>query len=356
MTRLKRRTFSLLVGSALLVGACGGRAEEAAGTGALDQSGGTGGAVGSGATGGAITATNGDGGTGGVPASGGGNVATGTGGAGGGTGVAMATGGAPVGGTGAATASGGAAGSGVAFMLGGMSAGGAVRVPGSSPPGELAAGAASTADCNALSEEGNAAYEEAIQCDPGAAVDECTVAVQLPYGCDAPLYFNPAHADAIARFTQAVQATAAGRCPTGPGGGCAPVIRGHCSGGGTCVGVPQGNGRNCEVNGFVYASGEANIYNPWNCSTCSCNDGLLDCAANPAACDAPACPDGQVVAVGCAQCAGYGVVTSTGPVTLCQTVEYGCFTPCSTSCADPNATCEDNLCVPSTCSVMDPNP
>jgi hypothetical protein len=353
MIRAKRRTFSLLLGGAVLVGACGGRVEETVGTGTLDASGGTGVAVGGGAMGGgavgddAMSATNGDGAAGGAASSGSDGMAATSGApAQAGAGLAMPGGAFASGGAGAATATAGAP------------AGGApARMPASGTSAAGTGGAPSAVDCNDLHNELEIVYNEARACDSNAAEDECTAGVVPPFGCQTPFYFNPANADAIALFTSVAQATVDGRCPVAGASTCVPVIRGRCNPStNQCDGVPQGIGRNCEVNGRVYASGESGIYNPWSCSTCSCNDGLLDCPAMTGACDAPTCPAGQMLGNGCSECAKYGVGTSSGPVTLCQTVEYGCFTPCSAGCTDPNSACEDNLCVPAACPVMDPSP
>jgi hypothetical protein len=215
MIRSKRRTFSLLLGGAILLAACGGRAEQTVGPGTLDASGGTSGAV---------TETDGDGGTGGVSSNGGG--------------VAMSPSG-----------SAGNGGTGVAIGSGGAVAADAGRMPATAGMAALAAGtsgAAGAVDCNTLLGELDAAYKEARACDPSAAEDECTTAIVPPFGCQTPDYFNPANADAIARFTGVAQAMVDARCPVGNAGACASVIRGRCNpSDGVCLGVPAGNGRNC---------------------------------------------------------------------------------------------------------------
>lgn len=308
MARSEHRAFSAaLVGICWLVAACGGRAEQpeqATGTATLNESGGTG------ATGGGVDS----------PAAGGAS--------------ANATGGAA---TGSATtdnaATGGAATRNTA--AGGMSAAGT-------------SGAGAPADCNAVRDELSATHDAATTCDPNAAVDECTASVVPPFGCLTPIYVNPANADAVARFAAAQQAYVDDRCALPLGGACAGTVRGRCDATGHCEGVPQGAGRNCKVNGVVYASGESNIADPTSCNTCTCEDGELACTATTG-CDEP-CPDGQVPGRACAECdEGAGVETPSGPEPLCVTVETGCFWPCSADCGARNLVCDGDLCVAAAC-------
>ena len=292
----KPSSLCLLVSVLTIATACGGRSDK--------NEGGTGGNAGTGGT------------TGGI-----GGTTSGTGGATGGTGGAT-------GGTGGATGGAGAGTGGTAAGGGGASAG----------SGGAHAGA-SGQSCDDLVVEYSDAYEEATQCDPDAAEDQCTLKIEAGLSCGCGEFLNATQTDALARMSAAQQAYADRACRAGNTcGACLAPIRGHCSDAGRCEGVSPGSGRSCKVGGKVYVDGAGGIPDPTSCNTCSCYDGTLACT-EIGGCEKP-CPDGYGFGTDCAQC---------GPTDACEIPEYDCFKTCQDGCGDPGHSCLSGLCVAGVC-------
>jgi hypothetical protein len=183
------------------------------------------------------------------------------------------------------------------------------------------------------------AYEEAAQCDPNAADDECTQKLTIGLACGCEGFVNPTHADAVMRMSEAQSAYEGRACRAGiVCGACLAPIRGRCSDAGRCEGVPPGSGRSCKVAGKIYADGESNIPDPVSCNACECDDGVLACT-EIGGCEQP-CPDGYAFGTDCAQC---------GPTDDCEIPEYDCFKTCQDGCDAPGTLCLDGLCVSGVC-------
>ena len=313
-----RRSSSLcLLATVLaLVSGCGGRSDkhDAATDGGHGGSGASSGAGGT--TAGASPVTGGSAATAAGTA--------GTGGAEGGTaGVTAGMGGSAPGTGGASAGSGGSPGGSGGFTGG--------------SGGE--AGASIGRSCTDLVDDYSTAYEEAVQCDPGAPTDECTQKLQVGLACGCDAFVNPAHPDAMMRMAEAQSAYEDRACRSGNVcGACLGPVRGRCSDAGRCEGVPPGSGRSCKVAGVVYADGDHNIADPVSCNTCSCDDGNLACT-EIGGCEQP-CPDGYGFGTGCAQC---------GPTDACEIPEYDCFRTCQDGCGEPGTLCISGLCIPGVC-------
>jgi hypothetical protein len=202
--------------------------------------------------------------------------------------------------------------------------------------GDSGAGGAGAPSCTTIANDYGVALDEATQCTPDAAVDECTEQVVEGLACSCPSYANPANASAIARMQQLSDRYLEQSCSSGiVCGACAVPIGGRCSAAGRCEGVYAGNGRSCKVSGRIYADGEGGIPDPVSCNQCTCEDGQLACTE--IGCPTP-CPDGTAFGTGCAEC---------GPVDDCLVVEYACFPACTDACE--NGFCSNGACVTGLC-------
>ncbi|HVJ18289.1 MAG TPA: hypothetical protein VM686_22875 [Polyangiaceae bacterium] len=200
------------------------------------------------------------------------------------------------------------------------------------PDGSVGCTLAICDQCSESQAAYSAAFDEAKACDP-MQPDPCSESVSVGLVCGCYSFFNPEHADAIARLVAAQQdysaLSCAGDVQCEP---CLPPTSAHCSAEGVCVDVFDDNpgGASCVVEGQVYPSGSSNVPDPFSCNTCQCVDGQLSCTEIncPEACPPDTAPSTQ-----CAEC---------GPIDNCLSVETGCLPSCTDICEF--GACIDGVC------------
>lgn len=145
--------------------------------------------------------------------------------------------------------------------------------------------------------------DENKSCDPHE-FEPCSFRVSTGLGCGCDTFVNPdnwdtARAGAFATHYQSLA------CGSGPCGMCPPSpLRGKCTVMGRCEDTSEPKpGPGCKVNGVSYSDGSSGIPDPVSCNVCSCNAGQLSCTEKD--CPQP-CPAGTVLAVSCAQCRAAG--------------------------------------------------
>ncbi len=241
-------------------------------------------------------------------------------------------------GSGGTAAAGGSGGSGAGGFGGSGGAGAANGGTGGVANG--GSGGLTDVMCATVSDDNETAFEEASQCDPNAAEEQCTAKVTQGVACGCGAFVNAEKTGIIAVLAITAQQYEDGGCATGVVcDECLEPVRGQCSPDGHCMQIPPGAGRSCKVRGVVYADGESDIPSPTDgCNTCTCSDGTLACTE--IGCEETPCPEGQTFGQDCAEC---------GAAATCALPEYDCFWPCSAGCADRNLYCVDDLCVTTAC-------
>jgi len=233
---------------------------------------------------------------------------------------------------------GGTAGNGSGGKAGAAAAGGASGTGGSvGGAGAGTGGSAGKADCTAISDAYEAAFEQAKHCEPTAKQNQCTLLVGYGFQCGEQLYVNPDETEALAAIKAASTAYAEGNCAMPVTCGAAPnPIGANCSPEGVCETIFDNGGTGCQVDGVLYPHGTTGIQPSFAGCDCECSDGHLIC---PDGC-VETCPGDQTTGEQCASC---------GPTDACLVVETLCLDPCTDSCPARGTSCVSGVCIFSFC-------
>jgi hypothetical protein len=188
--------------------------------------------------------------------------------------------------------------------------------------------------CAALKDQYAGALKKAKACDPKKSALQCTETVSGSLGCGCATPVNPVNASAL-KDLASVAAQSTPECDML----CTPCVApgvASCTEAGSCEYTlpPLPAKAACKVDGVIYQDGASGIRRPWDCNTCTCEDGqlslctLVECPSGNYDCPSGTSPGNQ-----CAQC---------GPTDACQIVEYACLPNCTDACA--TGVCSNGVC------------